>query len=608
MNLHYTSPSSLETFKLCPKKWYALKVLKIPEPPKDYLAFGTATHAVCERFLLADDLGHVPHAVDEAGAVGVIEYGALVGQYCGQPVNLYPEGWHIVKERDGGTIVLTNEQQNLIRILIDKAFEEGKLVRWPDRKVERRFGFSDQEPIQLIPGINVCGVIDVDLPGSVRDWKTAKNMRYAKSAKKLLTDWQMGIYAGVKIIDATRAGGAIPTEIDVYHTVFSKDPDNQVIRETKATLTRAHIDRVWQEITIEARKMAVVLNCGDFWKAGEPSEGACGAYGGCCRLPVCNGGVSLENHKQQIELVLRNHVAQTTPVQTFTTPTLTQNPMGILSQGTGASPAPTNIPPAATAPATLNPPAVAQMPPGNASPWAFPGCTACGTGTHPGLNTQGEPCRICDGNQGQAGGITSAMYVITPDGQGGVSYQAKPEYQAALQGLGAPLSGLVHKMVSAAIVQTQEAPAQPTAFPAAAVPPQPRPTITPVAQPVAQAAPPAQPAPVAEASPSKEKDKTFVLYVNTTSTKFATSRKVVDLNVLFSKYAHMLATEKQVESYYKMEVWSRRDAMAAVAAFVIKEEFPSNALVAAVASDPDITSFISALRPLAAEVIEAKVV
>jgi len=668
MQLHLTSPSGLETFDLCPKKWFADKVLKIPEPPKDFLAFGTALHAVCERFLLADDLGRVPDftsasqivKVTEPGVIRIIESGALIGQRCGDPVNLYPEDWHIVKERDGGTVVLTNEQQNLIRILIDKAFEEGKIARWPGRKVERRFGFPEQPPVTLLVEngwtINVCGVIDVDLPDSVRDWKTAKNMRYAKSAKQLLDNMQMGIYSGVKIIDAVKAGGAVPDHIDVYHTVFSKDPAQQVIRETKATMLREHIDNVWRRAQLIARRMIQVLNRNSFEHAGEPSEGACGAYGGCSMLPVCNGCTTLENHRQQMELVLRMHAGQgsapqlqqTTPA--LTTPTLRRNPMGILSQGTGATPpsAPPGIPPAAAAPVSLNPPAVAQMPPGNAAPWAFPGCTACSTGPHPGLNTQGEPCRICDGNQAQARGITSGMYQVLPDGQGGITYQVRPEYQAAIQGLGAPLSGVVHKMAPNATVQTLEAPAQPQAATAAPVAQQPQPTsapgfpmpMQPQPQPGPTSAPtfpapaPQQPiaqpqptqttgttqvagfvhtsAPVeqpeAKDSPDNGKAKAFVLYINTTSTKFATSRKVVDLNQLFGKYAEMLVSARKAESYYKLDVWERRDAMAASIGYIIDKEFPANALAVGVASDPEVTSFISALRPLATEVIEAKVV
>ena len=67
------SASQIDTFRLCPRKWWLGKIRKLPgNAGAQHFIFGTILAEVCERYLLADDLGY-----DKSGV----------------PVDLYPPGW-----------------------------------------------------------------------------------------------------------------------------------------------------------------------------------------------------------------------------------------------------------------------------------------------------------------------------------------------------------------------------------------------------------------------------------------------------------------------------------------------------------------------------------
>src|SRR5690606_34026637 len=83
--------------------------------------FGTVLHAVCERFLLADDLGRDPST--------------------GQPVDLYPPGWTKCYNRwtNQPEGEVTPDEAATIQALVAKASEQGVLQRKPGRAVELEF-------------------------------------------------------------------------------------------------------------------------------------------------------------------------------------------------------------------------------------------------------------------------------------------------------------------------------------------------------------------------------------------------------------------------------------------------------------------------------------
>ena len=101
------SPSQLETFELCPRKWWFLKKLRLPTRQQKGASFGTVLHGVIERYLTADKTGRVPQVDDDshplAGQAGLRDQvQGFVPQGCMQLVPQPGPEQHIVHQRQPG--------------------------------------------------------------------------------------------------------------------------------------------------------------------------------------------------------------------------------------------------------------------------------------------------------------------------------------------------------------------------------------------------------------------------------------------------------------------------------------------------------------------------
>ena len=147
----YTSATQYDTFELCPRKWFFLKVLRLPEMKKFATTFGTVLHQVAERYFLADDYGRDPET--------------------GELVDLYPPGWLVALGFDGkpeGEI--KPHEGEVIKDMVARAIEQGYWKREPGREVEKKFRKH------ILDGkVVICGMVDVWYPGRILDHKTTKN-------------------------------------------------------------------------------------------------------------------------------------------------------------------------------------------------------------------------------------------------------------------------------------------------------------------------------------------------------------------------------------------------------------------------------------------------
>jgi CRISPR/Cas system-associated exonuclease Cas4 (RecB family) len=74
------SPSQLENYLQCPRKWWFNSIRKMPEleQKKDNFDFGNVLHEAAARWISADDTGR---------------------DHNGQPVDLFPDGWDVQEGR-----------------------------------------------------------------------------------------------------------------------------------------------------------------------------------------------------------------------------------------------------------------------------------------------------------------------------------------------------------------------------------------------------------------------------------------------------------------------------------------------------------------------------
>ncbi|MFG0319750.1 MAG: PD-(D/E)XK nuclease family protein [Planctomycetota bacterium JB042] len=574
----WVSPSQIENYLLCNRKWWFKSVAKLAEVMKGSTTFGTVLHAVAERYLRADDTGRGPD---------------------GKPVDLYPPGWEVAKERDGSTKALDEIEQGFVRRLIDQAIEQGILARMPGRKVEFEFKFpvaySDDGELEIL----AVGYIDELLPLEVSDHKTTKNMRYAKSARALKKSVQMMLYAKVALERMREQGSPLPESLTLTHKVYCKNPDDLRVRRTRAKVTPAEVEQFWTSTIVPtSRRMLDTKKTYSEWHDVPQPEDlakACNAYGGCSYAPICTGRETPDQYRKRLEIhAKRAHTpsAQSTPnrdsegdpkVNIF------QKRLDARRQASnGATAAPAvNGGPSATEekPAPAPAPAAAEAAPADAPseapPWARSGCEACkGTG----FNSKGAPCRICDSMQRTEGKVTSADFVIVAEGDGTVVWEPKAGDAAAGSAEVAGTGGDV-------TVEEKEQP--PEVEPEVAAPPKEK-------SPEESGAEVPEPKDVVPQRPRGRPPKSFTLCIGCAPTRV--SGKTISLDQVFAKYAAQVAESQGAESYYVMDAFRRRDILCA-GAEKIATEFGS-AVVIAVPQSPDTRAFVEALRPYAQFVFE----
>jgi hypothetical protein len=289
------SATQLQTFELCPRKWWFDKVLRLPRLERKQFDFGTVLHSVCERFLLADELGIDP--------------------ITNEPVDLYPEDWHNN---------LPPADQDLIKRLISAAITEGVLERKPNRLIEHEFR------LPVIPGVQIMGFVDVLYPDSVEDHKTSKATRWFQSAKSLPENLQMLIYGKVCLDRNPRLDRVL-----LRHNQFCKDPDKPQVRKTEAWATKEQILDAWENrVVATAHKMVEIKQAeyGSWMDTPEPdySKGPCNAYGGCEFTPICTKRESTKTYQIRIDRANKRSVKYS---QMTTPPTRERsNTMGVMDK------------------------------------------------------------------------------------------------------------------------------------------------------------------------------------------------------------------------------------------------------------------------------------
>ncbi len=263
----YASASQIDTADPvesgCMRKWYFMKVAKLPELPRGSSTFGDVLHATCERYLEADRQG-----LDASG----------------NPVDLYPDNWEHPLDRYTGEPskeAVSPEEQAVIKLLISKAISEGILMRVEGREIEKKLEFDPLE------GVNIVGYIDLLEPGAIRDHKSTKSMRWAKSLKKLKKNTQLNLYGYWYY---TEGGWDKSEPLTLSHQYYCKDPNKPHVEKREVIVTWEEVEEFWNERIVPVlREMLKYRHVDSFKDIPLPCNvaGACRRFGGCPFTKIC---------------------------------------------------------------------------------------------------------------------------------------------------------------------------------------------------------------------------------------------------------------------------------------------------------------------------------
>lgn len=575
-----TSASQHETFERCRRAWWFPKVRRLPAPETTHSqAFGTILHAVCERYLEADDLGR--------------------DRKTGEPVDLYPEGWHVAINRYGevdGEISIAEQDQ--IKSMIAMAIEEGVLERRPDREVEKTF----RQSIKVMEdgtNVQIEGFIDVFYPDTIEDHKTSKNSRYLKTPASLAKNTQVLIYAKVALEEIRKKGGALPRHITVRHNQYVKDPsERRPVRFVEAQIPIEDIDAFWNNRIMEnVRLMHITRKANKWSEIPEPPDlaKACNAYGGCPYRLICSGRESEEYYEQRVANGKKGsyNAAQVTvngkpPAKGAIMDLKARMAAKAAAENSDTpTPAPASVNPPAEAGSSAAPVSAATSKPtapaasgetsqvlGSLSdgtelvlpPWVDPANRAS-QNDGLGFNAEGSPCKISDMRGKKKGLPTSDMFDIEPMGDGTVYWLGKDGTAAEGMEGRSPLTMIV--------LQAPEPEA--TSEPA----PEPQPAPEPKAEPKETPEPSkGKEEPEADEDdednedsddkPKKNKggrpSKSFVLVVNGSvqgnTMQKGSGRHVHNLHKILDEVGAIIASEKGKDSFYEINAFERRDCLA----------------------------------------------
>lgn len=572
------SATRKEKFDRCNRLWWLTEggPATIDEPQSPHLTFGTVLHAVIERWLKAPLLG--------------------IGDAA-----LYPDGWASVPNRDGTSSTLALGEQALIKELFQKAVDEGVIARLPGQVIEHNFVRKVTE------GVYIDSTVDLLTLEGIVDHKTTKAMKWAKSADALKTNAQMLVYA-VEFLELKRERGEpFPEKILLQHNVFCKDPNDKRIRVTKAYVTPKEVLAFWHTVITETvPAMKLVTKVRNWYEVPGPENPsvACNAYGGCFARGLCSRRETIE------QLTSRLKPQPTQPTEGVRTMSLldtlrAKNPAAAAQAAPVAARVPIPLNPSqlpskeqavsakAIVKTNIGAPPEAPTPP----PWAVGSCTAC---EGSGFNTKGNPCRICDQTRSLHKGITSGMFDLTTDEQGTISWRAKTSAEATLAALGYVEQGdgehdaTGDDEVAVAVREPAPAPA-PAAAPVKRGPGRPRkdgstppaaapaPTPGPVDEPpesieelVEEEQPPVRRGP---GRPPKGEERSlpasisgvapdaFVMYLGCRCLSRNQDNEFpeVQMEELVALFGTSIAKSVKMASFYELDVWKRRDALAAAA-------------------------------------------
>ena len=278
----WTSASAITDADDCLRRWWFNKRCKLPQDQSKPTVFGDVLHAVCERYLRADDRG-----IDPA---------------TGKSVELYPTGWEAMKDRWSGNDTLykiSNEEAALVKALIHKAIVEGVLVREPGRIIEKQIE-SEVYSVGYAKVI-IKGFIDLCTHRGIEDHKTTSNPKYLLSKAKIKKSIQMIVYAYAQYLAGHKGN------IWLCHNGFVKNFENPAVRKTDVECTEIEVKEFFvDKILPLVKKMfryykdypkTLLHKWRDVPPANNPNQSCNFHYGKPCPyITICSGVSTIDQY------------------------------------------------------------------------------------------------------------------------------------------------------------------------------------------------------------------------------------------------------------------------------------------------------------------------
>lgn len=586
------SASQLSKAESCKRKWWFSKVKRLPQLRKvpDPRTFGDIMHEVLNRYYSMDELGRGPD---------------------GKAVDLYPKGWHRTVSKFGADKGETRQigvaDQALIKALISKAREDGKIHKPAESRCEHPFAreLKHDQPcpecggqsqgcrecqgsgvvsVSYQPRMWIVGSIDLLHEAGIEDHKSSKAKKWLLSQNKLLNDYQMNVYGNELLFIYEDKGLEPPASITLCHNGFVKDIENPLVKKTETKAGKCTPERLRSMWTSRVLPLADDLHDlrynkkPEHWTdvpSAEVGSKACEAYGGCPYKGICSGRYEPQEYKELIQRQNSNPsgcpkidlVASATQHSGTGANTMVDFAARLAAGasrpgGTGAPPAPAPQsrpkprPKAATPPAAAKPQAVKGAP-----PWHTPGCVPCTN--NPGFNSRGTPCRICNIHSAKPGSgrkTSDKFYIEAIDG---MIVWSDGEDEGEMR-----FVNDVQTKSSTAPAPVPEAPALIQDPPLADVPAEepedeaeaPTPEPKPPAKKRGRGRPPgAKNKPKTGApAPKKLKAGGCTLLIDCVS---VTPQQTVSLSQLIAELGKKAAEANNVDSYYLLDFYKRREAM-----------------------------------------------
>jgi hypothetical protein len=299
------SPSQVETFDLCARKWAYNKIDRIPSPQNAAAALGEAAHKHREDWLIHG----TPPPDDKTGKL------ARVGME-----HLPPPGKAMVEI----PLVLP------VTLDADPTVNGGRPVRV---KVNGRIDFF----MPNTPDGFIFGEAGIPLIG---DHKTTSGEQWAKTADDLLTkDSQAAIYAAYAL-------HVVPTApaVDLHWSYMVKGSSPRQ-HQVKTRISRDQALTRFSAVVSRAKDMLRVIQTpGIVASAVEPTVSACEAFGGCPYREVC----PITTHERIGALMAQGSLndllsARVSAAPVLGTPAPTTDLLGLLGGKPAALTAPTTV-------------------------------------------------------------------------------------------------------------------------------------------------------------------------------------------------------------------------------------------------------------------------
>src|SRR5690606_28444899 len=294
--------------------------------------------------------------------------------------DLFPPFWGIEE---------TPRDLAMVKHHVRAAIESQAITRIPGGRAEQPFQVDVGEGASLIGFLDLSAIY----PDRVYylDFKSKKNLKYAKTPAKLKQDPQMQLGAACLFVEAAHSG-QMPDRAELTHFYMQMDPADMKQKAVTVVVPRSEVEDFFTGTFLPVRDQMLKLKpvpLEDWEKVPHTTDNKNCRF--CDFNTICSRAETPERYKARIDKM----TAATEPPK----PQPQQPTMGMFDDMAAivtGGPSATVVTPAPAAAPTTQPttqPTLTEAPADARVPWADPKCQMCGG---LGIAPEGGPCPLCE--------------------------------------------------------------------------------------------------------------------------------------------------------------------------------------------------------------------